>query len=183
MLPVNLSPEFDDADRDWTFKNNRFDLINFGHLAWMKDWETMFREAYRCLKPGGYVEVSWLVVEAELNNPQHEAWNRWRDLSEEIFKETGRILELTRTIDSVLQKVGFSLVSSKRESRTLAQMGLHQACDEFDVQGQVLLPLRDGLGWEVSDINHQVERMQEQLPFVRLGRYVLSSFYKTIANV
>ncbi|KAJ9155342.1 Methyltransferase domain-containing protein [Pleurostoma richardsiae] len=56
-VPPNLKFEIEDCTQEWTFPPNKFDFIQ---LRWLigsvKDWTALFREAYKCCKPGGYVE-------------------------------------------------------------------------------------------------------------------------------
>src|SRR3569833_2972422 len=53
-MPPNCRFELDNASENWTFAANSFDYI---HLRCMmgcfKDWVHVYRECFRCLKPGG----------------------------------------------------------------------------------------------------------------------------------
>ncbi|TPX18336.1 uncharacterized protein E0L32_011747 [Thyridium curvatum] len=56
-IPPNLKFEIDDCTQEWTFAENSFDYI---HIRWLfgsiADWTHLFQQAYRSLKPGGYLE-------------------------------------------------------------------------------------------------------------------------------
>jgi SAM-dependent methyltransferase len=56
-VPPNLFFEMEDATQPWTFADNSFDYVHmrylFGSIA---DWDELFRQAYRVVKPGGFVE-------------------------------------------------------------------------------------------------------------------------------
>jgi len=56
-VPPNLSFEIEDADEDWTFKP-KFDLVHSRVLndTSLKDWSHFYQEAFKVLKPGGWVE-------------------------------------------------------------------------------------------------------------------------------
>jgi len=56
-LPPNLQFEIEDADEEWTFKP-KFDLVHSRVLndTSLKDWAHFYREAFKVLKPGGWVE-------------------------------------------------------------------------------------------------------------------------------
>lgn len=60
--PENCRFEVDDAERDWIgslFRSDSYDFIHARNLAQaVTDWEKVLGEAYRCCKPGGYVELS-----------------------------------------------------------------------------------------------------------------------------
>lgn len=55
--PPNLNFQIDDATKPWTFKKNHFDYV---HIMFMNgsiaDWDAIYQEAYRCCKPGGWIE-------------------------------------------------------------------------------------------------------------------------------
>ncbi|KZF19135.1 S-adenosyl-L-methionine-dependent methyltransferase [Xylona heveae TC161] len=56
-IPSNLFLEIDDATLEWTFAE-QFDLIHIRNMAdSFPDWPFIFREAYKHLRPGGYIEV------------------------------------------------------------------------------------------------------------------------------
>ncbi|KAK3946829.1 S-adenosyl-L-methionine-dependent methyltransferase [Pseudoneurospora amorphoporcata] len=56
-VPPNLQFDIDDASKTWTYSDNHFDYV---HIRWlsgtMKDWASLYKEAYRCTKPGGWIE-------------------------------------------------------------------------------------------------------------------------------
>ncbi|KAK4447409.1 S-adenosyl-L-methionine-dependent methyltransferase [Podospora aff. communis PSN243] len=56
-VPPNVRFEIDDVTQPWTFQPDTFDFI---HIRWLfgsiKDWDALFAEAFRALKPGGWIE-------------------------------------------------------------------------------------------------------------------------------
>jgi len=74
MVPPNVKFEVDNAEDEWTWPDNTFDYIHLrGLLGSIKDWDKFYRQAYRCLKPGGWIE-------------HHDQGVRW-------FSESGAITE------------------------------------------------------------------------------------------
>ena len=56
-MPPNLKFEIDDATKEWTWADNTFDFVHLRYLVGaVENWESLMREAYRCCKPGGWVE-------------------------------------------------------------------------------------------------------------------------------
>lgn len=55
--PANLNFQIEDATKEWTFRDNHFDYI---HIQFMngavEDWTELYKQAYRCCKPGGWIE-------------------------------------------------------------------------------------------------------------------------------
>jgi len=55
---VAQNSEIEDATQPWTYPAKSFDYI---HIRWLispiPSWDALFAEAYRVLKPGGYLET------------------------------------------------------------------------------------------------------------------------------
>jgi ubiquinone/menaquinone biosynthesis C-methylase UbiE len=59
VLPPNVIFEIDDVENDWLWPESSFDLIYGRELIMaIRDWPRLIRQAYRHLKPGGYIELS-----------------------------------------------------------------------------------------------------------------------------
>lgn len=57
FVPPNLKFELDDAQLEWTYQPNSFDYIHVRCLLGaIQDWAHLYREIYKCTKPGGYIE-------------------------------------------------------------------------------------------------------------------------------
>ena len=52
------SSQIDDCDQPWTFDPGSIDFVHMRYLTGStKDWYTLFGEAFRCIRPGGYLET------------------------------------------------------------------------------------------------------------------------------
>lgn len=94
-VPPNLKFEIDDCAKPWSFPPSSFDFIHirflFGAIA---DWTALFKEAYRCCKPGGWIQSS----EAEVlmcsddgtvaeGSAMKEQWNQiWEEAGKKLGK-------------------------------------------------------------------------------------------------
>ncbi|KAL7273844.1 hypothetical protein RUND412_003280 [Rhizina undulata] len=57
-VPPNLTFEVDDIEETWHYKENSFDFIHLRMMAgFIYDWPKLYRQAFRALKPGGWIEV------------------------------------------------------------------------------------------------------------------------------
>ncbi|CCX06893.1 Similar to mRNA 3' acc. no. Q4IPA4 [Pyronema omphalodes CBS 100304] len=57
-VPPNCKFEVDDAELDWTFNEDYFDFIHMRNLAQsVSNWSHLISSAFRCVKPGGYLEL------------------------------------------------------------------------------------------------------------------------------
>ncbi|RFU75349.1 methyltransferase domain-containing [Trichoderma arundinaceum] len=56
-VPPNLQFEIEDCTQEWTFRSEDFDYV---HMRWLvgsiQDWDALIQQAYRVLRPGGYIE-------------------------------------------------------------------------------------------------------------------------------
>ena len=49
--------QIDDCTKEWTFPQASLDYVHIRFLTGcIADWEALIKVAYRCLKPGGYIE-------------------------------------------------------------------------------------------------------------------------------
>lgn len=57
-VPQNVFWEIDDAELDWERPPDYYDLVHLRDMTGaFTDWESIYRSASRCLKPGGWIEV------------------------------------------------------------------------------------------------------------------------------
>ncbi|KAM0326606.1 hypothetical protein ACHAQA_006475 [Verticillium albo-atrum] len=56
-VPPNLQFQIDDCTQAWTFEESSLDYVHMRLLVGsIADWNSLFKEAYKSLKPGGWVE-------------------------------------------------------------------------------------------------------------------------------
>ncbi|KAF7548443.1 hypothetical protein G7Z17_g7059 [Cylindrodendrum hubeiense] len=56
-VPPNVRFEIDDVTESWTWDDGKFDFIHLRYLfGAIKDWTALYKEAFRCCAPGGWVE-------------------------------------------------------------------------------------------------------------------------------
>ncbi|KAH8821628.1 S-adenosyl-L-methionine-dependent methyltransferase [Xylogone sp. PMI_703] len=59
-VPLNVFFEIDNAEEEdgWTWPENEFDLVHLRNMSGaFMDWKHIYREAFACLRPGGWIEV------------------------------------------------------------------------------------------------------------------------------
>lgn len=86
--------QIDDCTQEWTFAPNSLDYV---HIRWLVgsivDWPHLFKEAYRCLKPGGYLESNEALSRMDCDDGTiHEksAMHQWGKFFVEGGKKIGR---------------------------------------------------------------------------------------------
>jgi len=103
--PPNLTFELDDANQEWTWPDNTFDFVYVRFLnGCIRDWEKFYRQAYRCLKPGGWLEHHEVALEWKSDTqeiPPHSPIGQLIQLFTSAGEKIGRTF---RTVDDCLQK-------------------------------------------------------------------------------
>ncbi|KIW56126.1 hypothetical protein, variant [Exophiala xenobiotica] len=92
-VPPNLQFEIADADEEWTFRQ-RFDLVHSRVMndTSLKDWPHFYREAYKVLQPGGWVEsqeFSYKRYSDDGSLPADSRLTYWEDLWTEGINKMG----------------------------------------------------------------------------------------------
>ncbi|KAJ0327575.1 hypothetical protein COL5a_005960 [Colletotrichum fioriniae] len=97
--------EIDDCTREWTFEPESFDYVHIRFLVGsIADWPALFKQAYRALKPGGYLEsfeVSPAIMSDDGTVPETSALGQWGKFFEEGGRKMGRTF---RVLDENLQR-------------------------------------------------------------------------------
>ncbi|KAF3932554.1 hypothetical protein ABW20_dc0104155 [Dactylellina cionopaga] len=58
ILPHTVNFEVDDVEKEWTHTECSFDLVYSRYmLGSIKDWPRLIQQAFKALKPGGYLEI------------------------------------------------------------------------------------------------------------------------------
>ncbi|EFX05906.1 methyltransferase type 11 [Grosmannia clavigera kw1407] len=83
-VPPNARFEIDDLAEPWTFDEASVDYV---HIRWLigsvRDWPALFKEAYRVLKPGGWIEsfeCNGLFESDDDSIPEDSATSQWNDI-------------------------------------------------------------------------------------------------------
>lgn len=107
FLPPNLANFIEDCTSVWSWPDDCFDLVHIRCLnGSVKSWETLFKDAYRCVKPGGYVESCELSVRIESDDgsvTKNSCMYRWGELFTDAAKVLGRSFTV---IEDDLQRKG-----------------------------------------------------------------------------
>jgi len=115
-IPVNLKFEIDDARLPWTWAADSFDFVHMRYLfGAIDDWNELFQQAYRCCKPGGWVQSAEVDTNFRCDDgtmDAHPVVAKWIEMFREAGKKSGRPFAV---ISSDLQRVsmeaaGFSNV-------------------------------------------------------------------------
>ncbi|KAK0613243.1 S-adenosyl-L-methionine-dependent methyltransferase [Immersiella caudata] len=112
--PPNVHFELDDATAEWTFTENQFDFIHIRYLTGsIPDWKMVYEQAYRCLKPGGWIEHTDFTIEVRCDDgsvPKGTAYDWWTQFFVDAGNKIGRTFLVTKDNQNVrwLREAGFA---------------------------------------------------------------------------
>uniref|UniRef100_A0A8H7NHH1 Methyltransferase type 11 domain-containing protein n=1 Tax=Bionectria ochroleuca TaxID=29856 RepID=A0A8H7NHH1_BIOOC len=150
-VPPNCKFELDDASQEWTFPDNTFDYIHIRYLlGCFKDWPTLYKECFRCLKPGGWLE--------------HLDCSTQKEVFASIGEKTGYTFEVVDNNKWVkwIDEAGFSNIQKKTIKTPIGgwpadkkwkEVGqFNRLALETGLEGFGLYMLTNTMGWEYEDV-------------------------------
>ncbi|KAK3495123.1 S-adenosyl-L-methionine-dependent methyltransferase [Neurospora hispaniola] len=180
--PPNLRFEIDDATKEWTFKENFFDYIHISFLnGAIEDWGNLYKNAYRCCKPGGWIEhfdCSPIVSCDDETLPPDSALATYGKILDEAGKRIGRSLTIAHdgTQEPGLKEAGFVNLHTKQWKQPLSpwpkdpkqkEIGLYTyAAVTSDLEGVIQFLFHKVMGWSTEEVAvfaaHMRQEMKEQ---------------------
>ena len=107
FVPPNVRFEIDNAEAEWTWDDDTFDFIHIRTLTGsIKDWDRLYAQAFRCLKPGGWLEhhensVKWACQNDTITDDS--ALGQWH----KVLWRAGELMGQTfKVVDDDIQKPG-----------------------------------------------------------------------------
>ncbi|KAL0632401.1 hypothetical protein Q9L58_008724 [Maublancomyces gigas] len=110
-VPPNVYFQIDDAESEWTFAKDSFDLIHIRHLSGsIKDWGALIEQVYKHLKPGGYIDICEL--EMHLSSDDGTAHpgldlSKYCELLNKAAAVLGQDFETITNLKPLIERAGF----------------------------------------------------------------------------
>jgi SAM-dependent methyltransferase len=179
-VPPNVMFEIDDFNQIWTREDSSLDFV---HLRWVvgtiTDWTELFRQAYRVLKPGGWIETFDCNGFPESDDgtlTEETALHTWGYLIREGAKALGSKASFSAVQEGLqvkgLTEANFTRitehpmkipVSEWAKDKKYKQMGLYfRATLENDTEGAIGF-LASQLGWTKEEISVYAARLRREL--------------------
>ena len=127
-IPPNLQFDIDDATKTWTYPDNHFDYV---HIRWLcgtfKDWESLYKEAYRVTKPGGWIEhfdcdTTLKCIDGTM--PTDSALYQWGQIWTEVQRKTGVYFTMhDGCMENGIKEAGFTNVQVENILVSFTQLG------------------------------------------------------------
>ncbi|KAK8048735.1 hypothetical protein PG994_010465 [Apiospora phragmitis] len=178
-IPPNVLFEIDDIAQEWTYQPNHFDFIYLRSLhGCIKDWDAFFREAYKCCKPGGWVETFHMDLRPQSDDGSVRSGMAIHSIYDHLVaagRRMGRPMDLLaqQTMVRSMEAAGFVDVRETNlkkpmtgsfGDRKMREIGgfQHAALTE-GLEGLVLYPLGHVLGWPLIQIQLMLARVRTEL--------------------
>ncbi|RMJ13432.1 hypothetical protein CDV36_006899 [Fusarium kuroshium] len=187
-IPPNLEFQIDDCTQEWTLQENSLDFVHMRFLVGsVVDWPALYKQAYRCLKPGGLIEsheASPSIGSDDGSVVPTSAMGQWG----QIFFEGGRRLKRPFSIlEDKLQTEGMKeagFVNMEEEEikvpiggwptdLKLKQAGKYfQAAILQDIEGTLMF-IADLLGWSKAEVDVFGEHYSREIKSNKIHGYFL----------
>ncbi|KAK1451877.1 TAM domain methyltransferase [Colletotrichum melonis] len=186
FVPPNVRFLVDDAEADWLYPDNSVDFIHLRHMApFIKDWPRLLRQAYRVLKPGGWIELQELrwrfACDDDTMGPDY-APTKMANLIEEGLGKFGFELYASETNPERLRVGGFvtQVHDVKKvplgrwpKDDNLKTIGSYSQAVLFDgLQAITMGPLTRGLGWTPEEVEVLLMQVRKDLRNAAFHTYV-----------
>ncbi|KAM0436822.1 hypothetical protein ACHAPT_002534 [Fusarium lateritium] len=167
-VPPNCKFELDDAQLPWPYPDNHFDYVHIRVLMGaIKDWPALYKEVYRCLKPGGWFEHLDYSIDVRSDDnsiPEDSPFNGWGSLFQKAGEKMGRSFRIIEDGQSLqwLKDAGFTDTDEHRfklptggwaADKKWKEVGQYNLLiTENSLEGYVLFLLTQVMGWEVAEV-------------------------------
>lgn len=190
-VPPNCAFHLEDAQLAWTFRPESFDYVHMRTLyGSIGDWATLYRQAFRALEPGGWLEDMEINIRlytdvAAVRDDADHIFKRWAD----VFCEGGERINKTMrianngTMRKLVAAAGFTNVvettyqvpvGTWSSDARMKQIGAYNlAYMDESLEGFALFILKEIMGWDYSEVQLFVMEMRRAIRNPRLRPYYL----------
>ncbi|MCJ1250308.1 hypothetical protein MMC30_007534 [Trapelia coarctata] len=176
-VPPNLVFEVDDIEAQWLYQPNSYDHIHvrFMFLA-IRDFPKVLSQAFRTLKPGGYVELSELDLHPESYDNEYPPNSQilyWLELLKQAAVKMGFDMLIARRFKQMMLDAGFVDVKEEifevpwggwAKDTRLKTIGVwHLEQLKMGLQGIAMGLLTRSLGWSAEEVEVFLVGLRKEL--------------------
>ncbi|KAG0634483.1 S-adenosyl-L-methionine-dependent methyltransferase, partial [Tuber brumale] len=190
-VPPNVVFQIDDAESDWTFARDSFDLIHMRHLnGGIKDWGRLIKQAFKALKPGGWLDIAEYECELRSDDGSLSAQSslcKYYELINAAADKIGQEFKIAASLDDFILGAGFDKV---RHEEMKVPLGIWPADKKqkeigaflmlttetaFEAFGMALLTRT--LGMEIPEVNELIAAAKRESRSRKIHPYTYQHFY------
>ncbi|RSL74095.1 hypothetical protein CEP53_000431 [Fusarium sp. AF-6] len=187
-VPPNLKFEIEDCNQDWTFDAVSFDYVHIRYLhGSIPDWTELFKQAYRVLKPGGWIESfepSPTVTSDDGTVTPDSALGQWDQIFIKASKKIGNVFTVVgdRIQKSSMIEAGFVNIQEWNGKCPLSPWAKDPKFKEIGQFGEVFGTqdpeglinfTANFLGWSLEEVTIYLARFRSELRNRKIHPYVL----------
>ncbi|KAH0424602.1 SAM dependent methyltransferase [Colletotrichum camelliae] len=185
-VPPNCQFFIDDAQLDWTFKPDEFDFVHArGLFGGIDNWQKLYDQAFRHLKPGGWFESIEADSQVRSQNdeiekdPKH-VFKQWAPLfwqAGDIIGKTFRVaqddVQNPIIMETCMRRAGFVDIVHKKWRVPVGPWAKDPYWKEVGeyaglyvdqgLEGWALRPLSEILGWTYEELLVFIDGMRKEL--------------------
>ncbi|EXF85550.1 TAM domain methyltransferase [Colletotrichum fioriniae PJ7] len=176
-VPPNVHFIVDDVEADWLYPDDSIDYIHVRNMApAIKDWPRLLSQAYKALKPGGWIEVQDMVWAFACDDgtvgPDYTP-KKTMDLLKEALDKFGVDIDVADKFADRIESAGFVNqihdvkkvpVGTWPKEPHLKSIGSYCAAVNYDSLGAVTnVPFTKGLGWTQLEIEVFLVQVRKDL--------------------
>ena len=176
-IPPNVKFEVDDAEQAWTFPENHFDLVHTRIMnGSLRDWAGFMKQAFRHVKPGGWVESQELSVDARSDDgslTEESHIHQWCLRQEKAFSTINASLLMSgEKLRDWMIDAGFVNVTVREfkipigtwpADPKLRETGAFQLVAMLDgIQGLTIAAWCNFLGWSEEEVEVELAKVRAE---------------------
>ncbi|EAS30656.3 methyltransferase [Coccidioides immitis RS] len=183
FVPPNVAFEIDDCCDEWVYKNP-FDFIHVrGLYGCVADWDKFYKEAYRNLKPGGYIEQleQSVYLKSDDGTVEKTIFEKWGQVSLEAGDAFGKTLRIVDESRQGMIDAGFVDVVENRfkvplgpwpKDPHLKELGKYNRLQwQEGIEGWTMLLLTNFLGWTRDEVELYLAEVRRGLRNSKIHAY------------
>ncbi|KAF5967291.1 methyltransferase [Fusarium coicis] len=171
-VPPNVKFEIEDFNQDWTFPPEAFDYVHLRYLVGcVPNWDYIFEQAFKVLKPGGWVESfeASAIIESDDDSVKPDsALAQWGPI---FIKASKRIGNTFTVVGDDLQRPGIEKAGFTDIKQWDSKYG--ELFSTQDTEGLVLF-VANTLGWTPEEVHVYIANFRREIrdrknhPYIRL---------------
>ncbi|CUS13388.1 unnamed protein product [Tuber aestivum] len=188
-VPPNLVYEIDDAESEWTYKRDSFDLVHTRFLTGaFADWPKFTERSFRALKPGGWIECQEIesrILSDDGTLPPDSALAKWSQLLIEAAETYGRSVMAAAKLADWMEDAGYVNVTNRcfkipnnawPKNPKMKEVGMYQMVNFLDgLQALTMALFTRALRWTAAEVESFLVEVRKDIKNKHIHSY--TNFY------
>ncbi|KAG0638417.1 S-adenosyl-L-methionine-dependent methyltransferase [Tuber brumale] len=188
-VPPNLVYEIDDAESEWTYKSNSFDLIHTRYLTGaFADWPKFIERSFVTLKPGGWLECQEIesnILSDDGTLLPDSALARWNRLLLGAAETYGRSVVAAARLADWMEDAGYVNVTNRcfklpnnawPKNQKMKEVGMYQMVNFLDgLEALTMALFTRALGWTPAEVKALLVDVEKDIKNKNIHSYL--NFY------